>query len=66
MSIVSLMKCFSDIGRLNNEIGILTENEKDYIFNIMIRIFKTYSKEWEQEIKEQEIKEQEINYHNIL
>ena len=51
MSINELMKSFGDIGKINNEIDILTQDEKDYIFNIMIRITKTHIKEWDEELK---------------
>lgn len=46
----SLMKSFGDIGKINNELDVLTEEEKDYIFNIMIRIAIHHKQKWDEEL----------------
>jgi hypothetical protein len=57
MSINDLMKSFSNVGEQNNTwrllkgFDILLDDERDYLFNIMIRITETYKKDWDDELK---------------
>lgn len=67
MSINDLMKSFSDVVEQNNKwrlskgFDILLDNERDYLFNIMIRISETYKKEWEDELKNLQDQETRLN-----